>query len=315
MPKTKLRVFFKPASIAAVLTITLANSAASGIGNGQMPENLFQANFVENVGGGERVNFSGKLRMLSQRIPAAACNLNAGIATEQSAALLEGAVAEFHTILAALEFGDESLGVIGAEDSRRLQRVIEEVHKYLEPVTAAAKDVQSGNNSEIAVQALADQNMELLNIAKLLVTEISGKYSNPVALMQSDAMAIDIAGRQRMLTQKISKELCFAQSGFNATPSLEALSGTVNTFVVSLDALRNGMEQVGVKPAPNAEIEAGLDTVKADWEQISAYVETVAQGGTVDDATRAEIFLGLNKTMADMNKVVGMYTVASQQGL
>jgi len=267
MPKTKLRVFFKPASIAAVLTITLANSAASGIGNGQMPENLFQANFVENVGGGERVNFSGKLRMLSQRIPAAACNLNAGIATEQSAALLEGAVAEFHTILAALEFGDESLGVIGAEDT------------------------------------------------KLLVTEISGKYSNPVALMQSDAMAIDIAGRQRMLTQKISKELCFAQSGFNATPSLEALSGTVNTFVVSLDALRNGMEQVGVKPAPNAEIEAGLDTVKADWEQISAYVETVAQGGTVDDATRAEIFLGLNKTMADMNKVVGMYTVASQQGL
>ena len=76
--------------------------------------------FVEDVGASERINFSGKLRMLSQRIPAAVCYSNAGVESEKSQEMFESASAEFHTILAALEFGDESLNIKGAEEDRKV---------------------------------------------------------------------------------------------------------------------------------------------------------------------------------------------------
>jgi len=38
-------------------------------------------------------------------------------------------------------------------------------------------------------------------------------------------------------------------------------------------------------------------------------------GGTIDDEARAVVFLGLNKTMAEMNRVVGLYSDQSKLDL
>ena len=71
----------------------------------------------------QRINFSGKLRMLSQRIPSAACHLAKNIDPEGARNLLTGAVAEFEQIITALEFGaDEQLNIIAPETRRRTLR-------------------------------------------------------------------------------------------------------------------------------------------------------------------------------------------------
>jgi len=75
------------------------------------------------------------------------------------------------------------------------------------------------------------------------------------------------------------------------------------------------MDAAGIKPAPTDEILAGLEKVQADWAEVRDYVVTVAEGGTIDQDARAMIFTGLNKTMADMNAVVGMYSENSKLGL
>lgn len=306
-----MRNTLSPASVPAICAI-----AALAFPLQAAAENTQQVNFVENVDGEVRVNISGKLRMLSQRIPAAACNAHAGISLEDSAAVLEAAEAEFIGILHALEHGDETYGVLSAEDRARTLRVIAKLQSAFDPLENAIASSSSRQAlSDDTIQLLADQNMEVLKWAKLLVSEISGQYSNPVALLQSDAMAIDIAGRQRMLTQKMSKEVCLIMSGVNADASLEALAGTMNMFEVSLAALQNGMVDVGIQPPPNQDIIDGLAAVQDDWMAVRPHVQTVIDGGQIDNTARAELFAGLNKTLKDMNTVVGMYAEAAKLDL
>ena len=297
----------------AALTIVLASQAHAQTQEAVSANTSGQ--FVQDIGGSERINLSGKLRMLSQRIPAAACNLNAGIAPDESAAVLNAAFAEFEQVLTGLEVGDEALGIIGPEERPRTLRVIQEVHSKLEPFETAMLDQVENVPTDAAVGMLADSNTELLEIVKLLVSEIAAQYSNPAALLQSDAMAIDIAGRQRLLTQKASKEICLILSDINAAASRETLGMTIGMFETSLGALQNGMTDAGLNPPPNDDIVQGLAAVHADWFAVKDQLDAVLAGQALSDADRATVFTALNKTMADMNAVVGMYSEASKLGL
>lgn len=302
----KLSVSIKSLAGAAALTMVLAAPIQADTSSGQ---------FVQDVGGSQRINLSGKLRMLSQRIPAAACNLNAGVVPEESAAVLHGAVAEFDRILAALELGDTELGIIGAEESSRTLRVIQEVHSRFDPLEAALDDTVGGVPTDATVEILAGSNMDVLEIVKMLVFEISTAYANPAALLQSDAIVIDIAGRQRLLTQKASKEICLILSDIDAASAQETLGTTINMFEASLDALRNGMVDAGINPPPNDDIVQGLQQVHANWFAIKDQLDAISAGQTLSDDARATVFTALNKTMAEMNSVVGMYSEASKLGL
>jgi len=271
--------------------------------------------FLEDSGASNRIDFSGKLRMLSQRIPAAACYLAAGIDEETSSAVLASAAAEFEQIVNALEFGDESLGIIGAEERRKTLVGLRKLRELWEPMFADAQQIAGGDNSSSAVMGVADQSAKVLDIAKLLVSEISGQYSNPTAVLQIDALTIDIAGRQRMLSQRISKNICLVSSGVNVDVAMAELASTAQTFETSLNALINGMADAGIKPPPSTEVADGLQVVVEDWANLKPIVMQVLAGETIDTEQRAAAFNGANLMTGDMNKVVGMYSQASKQDL
>ena len=298
---------------AALLGAALSLPAAAAMEVPTKPVNLAQ--FIEDVGGAERINFSGKLRMLSQRIPAAACNLTAGVDVEKSESVLKSATAEFEKIIQALELGDETLGIKGGEDRRKTLAAIAEVHKEWDIVKKDAEVMLASGATDALNQDIADHNMKLLGAAKLLVSELSGQYSDPTAIIQSDAIRIDIAGRQRMLTQKMSKEACYILSGVNVEASKKAIGGTANMFDASLNALMNGMPEAGIQASDDPQIAAGLVKVAAGWSFLKGHLSELDAGTEWDMETRAQVFNTFNSTMAEMNKVVGMYAEASKLGL
>ena len=298
-------------------TLSLAIVCALGISGttAHADSEVIETAYIEDIGAQERINFSGKLRMLSQRIPSAACHLVEGTQTDKASAILAGATAEFEKILNALEFGDPDLKIKGEEQRRKTLVKMHDLREKWAPVKAAALAMADGDVSEGNLDVILSDNMGVLGAAKLLVSELVGQYSDPTAMLQADSLLIDIAGRQRMLTQKMSKETCMLASHHAKPDTVEQLQGTMQMFEVSLMALRNGLPEAGIKAAPNAEIEGGLDVVIADWNKVKPTLETLIGGTDISAEEEATKFVSLNTMLFNMNQVVGMYTEATKLGL
>ncbi|WP_342076806.1 type IV pili methyl-accepting chemotaxis transducer N-terminal domain-containing protein [Yoonia sp. SS1-5] len=305
---------FLTALLAKLLAITGLCAAMTGPAHADdlTQDEVLQVQFLEDVGASQRIDLSGKLRMLSQRVPAAACNLAAGIDPASSSAMLTSAAEEFEKIVTALEFGDETLGIIGAEERRKTLVGIRKLHEEWLPMFEAAKTILTDGGTNDQIAAMSAQSAEVLRIAQLLVSEISGQYADPTALLQIDALTIDLAGRQRMLAQRISKNVCLISSGVNVDAAATELTEAAATFSSTLDALVTGMPAAGIKAPPTAEIADAIAVVVDDWAELQPIVAKVLAGDALDEGTRADMFNKSNAMTGDMNTVVVMYSEASK---
>ena len=295
------------ASAIAVGSVVLSSNAFAE----DAPQARFTlAQLVEDDGSSERLALSGKLRMLRQRVVSAACYLQAGIETESSRETLVGATAEFEKITAALEFGDTDLGIPTAEERRRTLAGISKINELWAPMATLAAAIEAGNGSTDDVASLAVQSADLLDIAKRLVVQINSQYSGQTSILQSDALTLDIAGRQRMLSQRIAKNGCLVSMGINPEQSLMEMQGASENFDTTLMALRFGMQEAGVQPPPNAEIADGLNVVADNWSAMSPIVADLAAGKTVDSVTHGVMLQKRNQMTGNKNKVVGMFSEA-----
>ncbi|MEM8802889.1 MAG: type IV pili methyl-accepting chemotaxis transducer N-terminal domain-containing protein [Pseudomonadota bacterium] len=258
----------------------------------------------------QRINLSGKLRMLSQRIPAAACHLSKNQSSETAKAILQDASAEFTAILNALEFGDPALNVAKPENRQKTLAQIADLKEKWAPMKEAAMATVGGSATDAQRDYIFNQNMTVLGAAVLLVSELSDQYSNPNAVSQANLMLVDISGRQRMLTQKMSKETCLVGTA-HATPTMvEDMTQTMQVFEASLEALKFGMPAVGIAPPPNGGISEALEVVATDWQKVKPLLVEVANGGALNEEQSIFKFEQLNTTMASMNKAVGLYVAA-----
>ena len=89
---------------------------------------------------------------------------------------------------------------------------------------------------------------------------------------------INLAGRQRMLTQKMSKEMLFILAGQDQK---EALANTRNLFDKTLTGLIEGDAEMGLPPVSNPEIEEQLLLVQDLWHHFS---EDLDKGLKTQDA-------------------------------
>lgn len=264
--------------------------------------------------GSHRINMSGKLRMLSQRIPGMACNQVSGIEPIKSFENLEAANAEFNRILAALEFGDDDLKITSEEENRVTLSYIAAVHAQWDPFEAVVTDVLADQMTEQSMLTLAESSGPLLGEAVDLVQRIVGVYYDPVTTLQSDAITIDFAGRQRMLAQRMSKNVCLINMGVSVEAATAELAEAYRLFDATLAALQVGMPTAGVSPPPNDAVVAGLEIVVDTWDGMAPYMRGAIDGETFDTETRIEIFNGLNTLTAHMNTVVGLYSDATVIG-
>lgn len=264
--------------------------------------------------GSHRINMSGKLRMLSQRIPGMACNQASGIEPVKSLANLEAANAEFNRILAALRHGDENLKITSAEESRLTLSYIDAVDARWAPFEAVATDVLAGQVTEDSMLTLATASGPLLGDAADLVQRIVGVYYDPVTTRQSDAITIDFAGRQRMLAQRMSKNVCLINMGVSVEAATAELAEAYRLFDATLAALQVGMPSAGVSPPPNDAVVAGLEIVVDTWDGMAPHMRSAIDGETFDTDTRVEVFNGMNLLTARMNAVVGLYSDAAVIG-
>ena len=274
-----------------------------------------QAQIVAEEGGGERINFAGKLQMLSQRIGAAACYNHRKIDSGATFIQLITASSEFTLILDALENGSDQLDIFGAETEPLVLEEVAALSAIWEPMRATIDEIVAHGSSDAQIKLIGQESGPLFEKSKDVVTEVSIEYASPTSLLQADAIVIGIAGRQRSLAQNISMNSCLIASGLADDSVVEAFQAAMERYEVSALALSNGMPEAGINPTDNPEILIGLDIAMQDWLRVKPALETIAAGSSADDATLADIFKTMNGLTSQMNSVVGDYTMDSKLNL
>ncbi len=158
----------------------------------------------------------------------------------------------------------------------------------------------------------------ILNIFFLVIlTAMVGYTSLTLFRQKSDGLVINIAGRQRMLTQKFTKEFFLSLSLPDAKTSAAVrsqMNKTRRLFELSLAALTDGGETfkdlgltkpVQLSGTSSREVRAQLVEVKKLWARLLEEISRVRPGS--GDAKQLVAINTLStRVLASMNKAVGM---------
>jgi methyl-accepting chemotaxis protein len=139
----------------------------------------------------------------------------------------------------------------------------------------------------------------------------------------SDAAIVNLAGRQRMLSQKMTKEaLGVAKDAEDQDAYRKALGGTAGLFDRTLSALLDGGGTTGGGGDPvtlpatsDAGIREQLAVVQGIWDPFNTAVKTIISGqsGHPDfNSALAHIEANSIPLLKNMNKAVGMYEQVSR---
>lgn len=115
--------------------------------------------------------------------------------------------------------------------------------------------------------------LHLVLILALIGVNIGGVWLF-LAEQEQDGTAINTAGEQRMLTQKMTWEA--HQVGMGETDQRAELERTADRYDRQLTALIEGNETMGLPPAPDGAQEQ-LTTVQTEWEPFYEHVQTVVE--------------------------------------
>ena len=258
-----------------------------------------------------RVNLAGKLRTLTQQVTSASCRMTAGIEAENAREELRVSLEDFATILSGLENGNLTLGIPSAEGNRRTLKALKGVKDTWAPVRAASTNILANSGSAADLAVIAGANEALKEATIVLSTEITGEYSNPQELLQSDAMSIGIAGRQSMLINQVATAVCGMATDNASLGTPGELTETVEVFQRSLAALREGLPDVGINPPPNDAIKNELAAINTIWEGKQADLVAFASADSISPEGVTATAELAHTLMDDMQNVVTLYMLST----
>ncbi len=117
-----------------------------------------------------------------------------------------------------------------------------------------------------------------------------------------DATAINVAGKQRMLSQRLAKETLLLQQGVVQASLPRA---TIDSFEAAHRALLDGDAEMGIKATRDREIRTQLEHVGQLWRSYRGSVEQLLRGEGAPDRL-AQLQASSLQVLTEMNKAVGM---------
>ncbi len=257
----------------------------------------------------DRIRYSDRLSMLTQRVAAASCAVSSDVAIDESQYYLEESMHEIDIILDALRDGNDKIHILGPEENKVILHDIAELSAEWQETHGAVEAVLANGHDVDSAHIIDDHNLSLLEQSSHLAADILGRYANPFELTQSDAILISIAGRQRMLTQKMAKDACEIWTGYHAEQGRADLVESMEVFENSLVALRDGMPSVGIQAAPTPEILADLNSILDRWAVLRGNLELLIAGEELAMDQKYEIIHDFNVEVDEIEHLVHDYNV------
>lgn len=135
---------------------------------------------------------------------------------------------------------------------------------------------------------------------------------------KKDALLINIAGKQRMLTQKISKNIFYHY--YNHSATYTNLDEATNEFIYNFKTLKDGNEQLGISKAPTKKINRQLEKIEKLWNDFYSNItafKKITYEKNFDKIKVKSIIDNIYKTnpilLEEVDKAVSMFTVYAEQ--
>ena len=250
------------------------------------------------------INLSGRQRMLTQKMSKEILLIYLGVDVEQNRTNLGNSAILFSDTLTGLIQGDKAVKLPETTDPailRQLNLVASLWQSFSRYVLAALEQQQI---DRAFIEKVAQENLPLLsemNKAVYMYERAAG------ADLEKLAPVVNLSGRQRMLTQKMSKEFLLVAAGVGVAENQANLAKTVALFDRTLHGLRDGDVAQRLPGTPEPDIRAQLDIIEQRWD---AYRPVLEQGDFSEAQVQrvAELNLPLLK---EMDRAVKMYEVLS----
>jgi hypothetical protein len=202
--------------------------------------------------------------------------LNSGVTNLQSTAN------QFDKALTGLQQGDIELG-LSKINSKRIKRQLDKVQSLWDAFYPTIKAITaSGEVSSDQLNLVVEGNIELLKqmnkAVSLFEKEATKSGLNNIPQLAS---VINLAGKQRMLSQKMSKEYFLLALGHDVDTNKLNLLETYTLFDRTLVGLIKGDDTLGLPATKQQHIKDQVATVSRLWSEFKPLMEFAANPNTI----------------------------------
>ena len=222
------------------------------------------------------IDIAGKQRMLSQKIAKAYFFYGQGIRPDKTRKQLMESIEEF----------DRNHDTIKKSvDNEGVQDMLVFISMAKDELALLAKQPYNKENAALVL----DYSETMLEGSQDIVKRLEGMSK------QKKAAIVDLAGRQRMLTQRIAKYYIAYQAGFRDTNTVRQLNQAVKEFEKAQAILSKSKQNT-------PQIKAELAKVEKLWRVVAKFYKDVERGGLP-----VIVLATTDNIMATMNNVTHQY--------
>jgi len=202
------------------------------------------------------INLAGKQRMLTQLMVKLSLQVDMNIQKKENLKKLKKTA----------ELYDSTLKDLKKTSNKKVLKAIALVEKEWTPFYEEVNHLIEGKKSKEALKYIIDKNENLLNLSNELVKafELTNTSSNYLA--KARLHIVNVAGRERMLTQKMTKEKLLTMKGEEKYDA--KLKETMNLFDNSLNLLIKGDSKKMIAKPSNEKIVVQLNVVSKLWSEL-----------------------------------------------
>ncbi len=250
------------------------------------------------------INLAGRQRMLTQKMSKEIILIALNVEPKRNRERLKKTSDMFDQTINGLSRGDKALNLSGATDPSIISQ-IKKIKKHWEKFN---KHVQSTIKSKTikkdSLLYIINENISLLSQSHKLVLLYKQSITRELAPVEKNLRnIIDLAGKQRMLTQKMTKEKILIIGGLKVEDNKKLLLKSVALFDRTLNGLIKGDKNLKLPGVTDPDLKRQLLRVKSIWNELKPLYKK-------DNISNQELATIVDKNiplLKEMDKAVNMF--------